>query len=180
MTGEEAYATYVLGYLCAGLERTSEAEAYLQQALTLAEAVTDHNMLIRILYAMGWNYHQAGASDASFATLRRSLQLARSLGDLRSIAHILCYLGARYLAVKAYGEARQCQQESLALFQSIGVQWGVAQAQFGLLQVAHTEGNREEVKHLSALTISLYEQTGAHRKDLAEIRRMVEQAEAAE
>lgn len=158
---EEAYANYLLGYYYIGV-RPAEAIAYLQQALALAEAVAEHKLAVKVLYALGWYYLSTGETETSITTLQRSLALARALGDTRSVAHVLCYLGNGYIAANDYTQARQYQQEGLKLFQALGIQWGVAQAQYGLLHVAYAQGDYGEARQLCERTIPLYERTGVH------------------
>lgn len=158
---EEAYASYLLGYYYIGI-RSAEAMAYLQRALALAEAHTEHKLTVKVLYALGWYYLNTEQIETGIATLQRSLQLARALGDLRSVAHVLCYLGNGYFAAKEYAQAQQCQQAGLSLFQTLGIQWGVAQAQYGLLHVAYAQGDYAESRQLCERTIPLYQRTGVH------------------
>lgn len=164
---EEAYANYLLGYYYAGLRPAAEAATYLHKALALAEAIADHKLTVKILYALGLDYLHTGQFEIGIANLQHSLCLARTLGDLRSMAHVCCYLGDGYFTAKDYAQARHYQQEGLSLFHTVGVQWGIAQAQYGLLQVAYAEGNYAETRQLCEITIPLYEKTGAHPTMLA-------------
>ncbi len=172
---EQAYALYVLGYNASGLGKPERAEAELRAGLALAEATHDPFLIVKILYALGWFYSTQDRIDESLSTLQRALTLARELGDLRSEAHVLSYLGDVHLDVGDYAPAKEELEESLHLFESLDVQWGMAQAQFGLLQVAYALAEYGEAKRLCEQAIPLYEKMKAHSHSLSRIRQIYQE-----
>lgn len=167
---EQAYALYVLGYNATGAGKPALSEEYLRSGLRLAETTGEDSLVVKILYALGWYYDSQSRDEESVVALEKGLALARRQGDLRSVAHILCYLGGARIKSGDSLQAKQHYEESLHLFQELEVQWGIAQAEYGLIGVAFALEDYAETKRLCEITIPRYEKIKAHGDTLAHIR----------
>lgn len=176
---EQAYALYVLGYNAIAAGKEAHGEEYLLSGLTLAETLGDPFLVVRILYAMGWFYASVGRPRDSLVALERALALAHERGDLRSEAHTLYYLGRVRCEIGDYNQAKRHYEASHYLFETLDVHWGIAQAKYGLLQVAYALGEDAEAKRLCELTIPLYEKIKAHANTLQHIRAIYVRVSAA-
>ncbi|RIK37134.1 MAG: hypothetical protein DCC55_25145, partial [Chloroflexi bacterium] len=137
--GDQAEAAFVLNFLgqltvWKGDQET--AHQYLAESLAISQAIGDKSgaasaleKLANLIYATFGEYAESKRLAA------QSLVLSRELGRPDWIAYALDTLGFVTFCLGEYADAESYYQESLALFELIGDQYGTAMAQGGIALV---------------------------------------------
>ena len=121
-TIERAKALKVGGFLLWSLNRFSEARAFLEESIEIAEKLRDQLTVAWSLGYLGWTFDYLGDYATAKTSLERSVAMARSLGeDGKHIAmQSLSLLGDIPYWQGNLSEARMLYQESIAFGREIG------------------------------------------------------------
>jgi predicted ATPase/class 3 adenylate cyclase len=96
-----------------------DAQKAATQAVNLAEAVKEQELLLKADYALAWSYLQHGDSDRALIHAREALPLARKSGNRRDEANILNLLGMISIAQGDYFQASGYLKEFLSIARQI-------------------------------------------------------------
>ncbi|HEX5825985.1 MAG TPA: tetratricopeptide repeat protein [Candidatus Limnocylindrales bacterium] len=135
-------------------------EAYLREALALAEADGDDESRALILNWLGTNSYGGGRLDDAEAFISESVAIRRRLGDAPGIATALNALGGVYHFRGHLDEARVTFQESLALKQHLGNPNGIAISLTNLGLVERDAGRPDSATKAFEEAIAIWERTG--------------------
>lgn len=150
----------------------AESLAVLQEAISLALALSERRYLSMALVAQGTALWTAGDIHGAERQTQAGLAVAQELGDTFLIASSIGNLGRYAIARQAWDQARTLCQESLELFTDIDNVWGMAVAELRMARVmmALNELNAAE---LSVLSAQVHMGRLGDRRDLAESYRLL-------
>jgi predicted ATPase/DNA-binding SARP family transcriptional activator len=121
-TVERAKALKVGGFLLWSLNRFSEARAFLEESIEIAEKLGDQLTVAWSLAYLGWTFDFLGDYATAKTSLERSVAMARSLGeDGKYIAgQSLSFLGDIPYWQGDLSEARKLYEEAISYLRELG------------------------------------------------------------
>jgi len=135
-------------------------DAYLRDALAVAEEDGDDEARASILNWLGTNSYGRGDLDGAEAYISDSVAIRRRLGDSAGIATALNALGGVYHFRGELDRARETFQESLALKRELGNENGIAVSLTNLGLVERDAGHPESAAEAFEQAIAIWERTG--------------------
>ena len=135
------------------------AHACFSESLPLARAIGDPALVAHSLNALGEIARLRGDLAEASECYRQALQESRGLSDSRS-AVILSNLGLVAFAQGDSQGARDCFDESLALYRTLGDPGGLAACLDGLAGVHAASGDAQRAAQLLGAADALRESTG--------------------
>jgi tetratricopeptide (TPR) repeat protein len=143
---------------CRKLGRKDQVARLHQQALTLLESpemegLDTRSERARLLQSMG-HFVLMSDYERGRQLQEQALVLFRELDEQWWMADVLHDLGRAALFTSSVAEARKRFEESLNLFQSLGISLGIAQSLAGLSMVAVDEGHLAEAEHYACQALS--------------------------
>jgi tetratricopeptide (TPR) repeat protein len=137
-----------------------EQNALAEQALALARAGGDKEVLAGALLSAGQAATSRSDHHAAEQLLEESLSLARELGDTRAVCMALGSLGTLYRTTYQPERARRAWQESVPLIRAIGDRYGTAIILFGLAFIAIEERQMDAAPPLLTEALALSDELG--------------------
>ena len=135
-------------------------EAYLREALSIAQAMGDEEAMAAVLNWLGTNAYGAGNLDAAEAFVSESLEIRRRIGEPAGIAVALNALGGVHHFRGDLDSAREMFVESMALKEGHGTASGRAVSLTNLGLVERDAGRPEAAAEAFAEAIEIWERTG--------------------
>lgn len=139
-TTETVFNLNYLGALLRHLGDLTGAEAYLQAALTAAQAHDDHLGASIALNTLGQVAFLQGDYAQTQSLCRQALVIKQAIGDRWGVIYSLTSLGRVAQATGDYAAAQKLFDESLTICHEIGDQRGAAIALQNLADTAHRSG----------------------------------------
>jgi predicted ATPase/DNA-binding SARP family transcriptional activator len=120
-TAERARALDVGGFLLWSVNRLSDARAYLEESIQIAERLQDDSLLVWPLMYLGWTFWGLEEYDHARKCLERSLAIARSLGEggRGAVAVAMAYLGDIPYAQGNLPEARKLYEQAILFLREL-------------------------------------------------------------
>jgi len=141
----------------------AQAQACLEEALTSARALGDHNLLFSALMSLGrlaWFQQDAVRAIAWY---EESLIQCRAMGDKPPMGMALVWLARVELSLGHAVRARTLLEESLTIFQALGHTWGIALVKSLLGQLAFQQGELSQAEAFLADSTRLASEVGDRR-----------------
>jgi tetratricopeptide (TPR) repeat protein len=161
-----ASALYWDGQLAIAQARFAEAEAPLEQALTVAQDLGDPALTAHVLAALG---RRAVLTDSPVAggLCEAAVSIARGLNDRELLADALLALAGACERAEDFERAAECADQALTLYRAADNPYGVAGAlgELGFYEMVHGRLERSEQHLAEALEL---------RRRLGDDRRLVE------
>lgn len=138
----------------------TEARAFYEQALEVAQALGDKATVATIYRGLGTIAHSQSECEAAWRCYEESLILCRELGDRAGEATALANLG---LAAWHHGDAlsgREHLEACLVVRRELGDEVGIAYALHLLADIAWSEGRRIEAQRLNEECLAMRRRLG--------------------
>jgi signal transduction histidine kinase len=155
------------------------AIANLQQAVTIAEAAAEQDLLSAAHHALGLTYTNTQDHKVAARHFAEALAAAEKLGDSARIAYILNGAANSHLALRDYAAARPLYERALALREAVGDKVGAADSATNLGTLALLNGDPTEALAAYQKALAIYEHANqprrlarGHRRIAAALRRL--------
>ena len=139
-----AEAKWVYGLALVMVEHVAEAHRILQEAIALAEKVSDLDTLCHALNLVGCIHEGRGEFDASRRYTERAYEVAERRGDPVQIAFMTTRRGMSAFLTGDWSQARVDYERAVALSRQIGASWGSMYPLLDLGRLCLAEGAWEE------------------------------------
>jgi tetratricopeptide (TPR) repeat protein len=151
---------HATGTLALAQADSKAAQRYLEESITLKEAVGDLAGIARTLNNLGNVAYHQNDYERAILLYEHSLALKRQFGQKMDIAYALNNLGSLAYSGGDLTRAESYFEESLALFRKVNVSQGMALALMNLGLMALRQGQIERARHLSEEGIALRRELG--------------------
>jgi len=128
----------------AGNLATAEALPLLEQALTVAQDITNKVMELRVRLGLGALHQQSGNHAQALEQTKEALQIAQEKGVVVQEGHAWNQLGGIYLSLSDTVQAMDAHRRALAIGERTQAPQVVWQALAGLAEVFRKQGNVEQ------------------------------------
>jgi predicted ATPase/class 3 adenylate cyclase len=143
-----------------GTNYQSVAAQY-EEGLALYRALGDRLMIARVLVEMAWIVSQSGAYRQGLACYEEALVLHRSLGNTRGVAWcLMTSAGCLVFALEDQSTVHARLEESLALFRSLGSEYGLTNHAFFSAWIAFYQGDLAAAQPLAEQSLAFFREAG--------------------
>jgi tetratricopeptide (TPR) repeat protein/transcriptional regulator with XRE-family HTH domain len=151
----------------------ARAELYLQEGVELARQLGNRDSLPFLLMNLGSAIGYQGDYERANACFQEGVEVSRHLGSPWLISSILRDWGDIHLKYRQLDAATAAFQEVLALTSGSGQDpYLIAQAHYGLAQIAALRGDLTEARHLGTKSLTAFESLGHHKA--REVRKLLQ------
>jgi tetratricopeptide (TPR) repeat protein len=148
------------GVLALRRERYDEAEALLQESLTLARTIDNRARISAVLRSLGTIAAHQGRTAEGEAHLQESLEIARALGRRWLMSETLAEWGELLSRQRHVDRALALFQEAYAIAREIQAPALTAVALYGLARIAAARGDQATARRYGQESVQAFEQMG--------------------
>ena len=142
----------------------ARAELYLQEGVELARQLGNRDSLPFLLMNLGGAIGYQGDYERANACFQEGIEVSRHLGSPWLISFVLRDWGEIHLKYRQLDAATAAFQEVLALTSDAGRDpYLIAQAHYGLAQIAALRGDTTEARRLGTKSLTTFEALGHHK-----------------
>ncbi|WP_405580486.1 ATP-binding protein [Streptomyces sp. NBC_01092] len=153
-------ARYGYGIACAHADQYAQAQAYLNQALTLFGHADQLSGQADTHYMLSWTWEQQGNPQQALAHDERALRLHQTLGNIAREARSLNAVGWDHALLGQYEQARSFCEQALALIRTAGDRIIEAANLDSLGYIAHHSGQHHQALDYYQQALTLCRETG--------------------
>ena len=153
-TKQRSMGLYMAGQICSYMGRYAEAEAFLQESLSIAREIGSTLRVAAVLQPLGLAALGRGDLDAAAAHLEEAVSLAREQGNVREIAAAVTLLATLRRMKGSLPDAESLYGEALSLARGLGDQESIA---IGLLNLSICAIARADVEGARPLLLEALE-----------------------
>ena len=150
------------GQLSYFMGRYDDAQATLQESLSIAREIRDTPMIARVLQPLGSAYLGQGDRAAAREHLEEALTLARQLGETRQVAAALNQLAQLHRLDSQLDLAERAYEDVVALARSLGDRESMAIGLLNLAMVSIGRGAQASARPILLQALSIAEEIGSH------------------
>ncbi len=159
-TKDRAKVAHFIGALAATQGDFGAAQSFLQQSLSIYEALGDQWGISVSLNALAVAERDSGEYDAAQRNFERSLSCWRALGDRLSIARCLHNLANVARTRGDYSRAQVALHEATSIFEELGDRSGTAWSLNQHGDIAREQGNLNVARELYERALSVFRKVG--------------------
>jgi predicted ATPase len=134
----------------------SNADALLEQSLSLYEQLQDYSGVAHVLYGLGRSALLRGELTRSQSLYEKSLSLYRDLGDKVGMAELLSGLGLLALLHDDYAAAFPMLEENLSIIRQLGFKRNIATTLHHLSDLAYYQARYAEANSFAEESLALF------------------------
>jgi tetratricopeptide (TPR) repeat protein len=159
-TGDTTTLLRNLGQVSWKVGKNAQAEAYLQEGLTLARQIGDPERISDLLLTLGTVAGNQGNYAQEMKYLQEGVALARKIGDRERICEALIHLGVSLTEQGNYTQGEIHLQEGLAVARKIGHKKWISALLANLGSLVSQQGNYTQAEIYLLEGLALAEQIG--------------------
>lgn len=134
--GYQAYAHFWLGRDIHALGNTDSALVFINNALEIYKRTGDHKEIAKIYNSLGDIYYDDAKYNKAVEYYKKEIEVKEAMHDEpQYLAIAYLNLGSTFIALSEFQQALEQYQKALRTFESIGVEEGIAAANFGIGQI---------------------------------------------
>ena len=160
-------ALYAAGNLGWAMARHGEAQAYVEDSLSIARELGDKNRIAAALVLLGTNFNDQGDRAAARRCYEESLVLSEELGDALRLANVLGSLAVLHGSEGNFDAAETLFEKSLDLSRQQGNRNNIAANLCNLAIVSARRGYVARARAHLAEALTIAEDIGSHALGLA-------------
>lgn len=153
-----------LGILAEDQGDYTQAEKYCQEGLVIAQEIGHQDRICALLRGLGSVRMFREDYEQAEEFLQQSLAIARELKDPSLTTKVLKVSGETYLRQQKFDLAKSTFSESLEIARKLGGKEFIADALFGLAQIAAAQGDTVKARRLGQESLALFETIIGHKK----------------